>query len=319
MALIETWDESKPAGSRALSLGDNDIREDKRAVRERLAVEHNFFDDEAGETNIGIHKLVTLLEQASHPAQLANTLRIYSKLTGSYSELYSRHENESGQQLSLNGKLWIAALDIASAAQGDIITRGASTFQRLATGTSGQYLTTDGTDITWGSISAVSAGTQIGYAHAEDGAYQTFSYSTAFPGAGGIPQITEGGEYSEINVSYTPTTIGNLLLVRAVIQQPTRFGNGATQGSALFRTGTNDALGVAKFSGPSTNLGGSGGGGTISSVIEAEYTVTAVEAHAFVVRVSDDSITTAEVNGANSGQDYGGKLLSSLTVLEIKQ
>ena len=60
----KTWDETKPAGSRARSLGDDDIREFKYAIRERLATDHEFADDESGNDNIGYHKWMTLIEAA---------------------------------------------------------------------------------------------------------------------------------------------------------------------------------------------------------------------------------------------------------------
>ena len=66
--MAETWDESKPAGSRRPSLGDDDIREFKRAVRERLAEDHDFESTESpafGGTSstIGKHKFMTLVQR----------------------------------------------------------------------------------------------------------------------------------------------------------------------------------------------------------------------------------------------------------------
>lgn len=155
MAFVETWDESKPAGSRAVSLGDDDIREFKRAIRERLAEDHRFYASETGETIVGGHDKVTLGEVAADPTQVANAIILYSKLTGSYAELYSRHENEALQQLTRNGQLWIAALDVASEARGDIITRGASVWGRLGIGTANHVLKSDGTDPAYGTLHGV--------------------------------------------------------------------------------------------------------------------------------------------------------------------
>jgi hypothetical protein len=67
--MAETWDESKPAGSRSPALGDDDIREFKRAVRERLAEDHNFASTEnpafgaGGGYKIGKHDFVTLVQR----------------------------------------------------------------------------------------------------------------------------------------------------------------------------------------------------------------------------------------------------------------
>lgn len=69
--MAETWDESKPSGSRTPKLGDDDIREFKRAMRERMAEDHQFQATESpafgapGGYKIGKHKYLTLVEQAS--------------------------------------------------------------------------------------------------------------------------------------------------------------------------------------------------------------------------------------------------------------
>jgi hypothetical protein len=66
--MAETWDESKPAGSRSPTLGDDDVREFKRSMRERLAEDHEFESTESpafGATNykIGKHNFITLVQR----------------------------------------------------------------------------------------------------------------------------------------------------------------------------------------------------------------------------------------------------------------
>lgn len=67
--MAETWDESKPAGSRSPTLGDDDIRESKRAIRERAAEDHvaeateNPAFGAVGGYKIGKHKFVTLAQR----------------------------------------------------------------------------------------------------------------------------------------------------------------------------------------------------------------------------------------------------------------
>src|SRR3990167_3787974 len=118
MPFSAAWDPTKPGDGRDLALGAGDIREFKVQMQERSDVDGYFPTTDDAKT--GYHRKTTLIEQASDPTQVADTLILYSKLVGSYSELYSRHENASAQQLTLNGKLWIEALSIASIAQGDI-------------------------------------------------------------------------------------------------------------------------------------------------------------------------------------------------------
>lgn len=90
-SFVETWDETKPAGTRDLSLGDDDIREFKRGIRERLAVDHVFEDDEAGFTTIGYHNKCTLVEQSSDPSVVTDAGILYTKDDGSgNTDLYFR-------------------------------------------------------------------------------------------------------------------------------------------------------------------------------------------------------------------------------------
>lgn len=144
MAFSTVWDETKPAGSRDLNLGDDDIREFKKQLRERLEVDHYFLETEAADTKIGYHSKATFLEQAADPTSLANALIMYAKLSGSYSELFVQHENAGIVQLTSLGKLLASSLTIASEAQGDILYRGASGWVRLGAGTAGYVLSSGG-------------------------------------------------------------------------------------------------------------------------------------------------------------------------------
>lgn len=149
MVFTKTWDEDAPAGSDAALNGDNEIRDFKFAIRERLSEDHNFFADESGETNVGLHKKVSLLEVASDPASLADAMILYSKLADSFADLHLRHENAGVQRITRLGKLWIEALGIASEAQGDILINNGSKWTRLAVGANGKVLKSDGTDPSW--------------------------------------------------------------------------------------------------------------------------------------------------------------------------
>lgn len=142
MVFTSAWDQTKPAGSRNLNLGDDDIREFKQQVQERADIDGYFPSSDDAKT--GYHRKATLIEQASDPSQVADTVILYSKLVGSYSELHSRHENAAAQQLTLNGKLWVEGLTIASIAQGDIFYYDGTKVTRLGPGTSGYFLKTQG-------------------------------------------------------------------------------------------------------------------------------------------------------------------------------
>ncbi|MHC4639665.1 MAG: hypothetical protein ACYTBV_19530 [Planctomycetota bacterium] len=91
--MAETWDETKPAGSRNPIFGDDDIREFKRAMRERLAEDHEFESTESpafGDANykIGKHRYVTLLETSGDKTTLENEICIIAKNLAGNPEMY---------------------------------------------------------------------------------------------------------------------------------------------------------------------------------------------------------------------------------------
>lgn len=101
--MAETWNETTPAGTENPKQGDDRIRELKRAIRERLAADHHFestegtpFGDSGSE--IGFHKKVILIEQASDPITLANEMAVYCKDDGGTPEVFIRQES--------NGTVW---------------------------------------------------------------------------------------------------------------------------------------------------------------------------------------------------------------------
>jgi len=100
MAFTDTYNESYPAGSTPGNELDTAITQGvKRAFRERLAVDHNFFQSETGESNVGCHKKCTLLVQASDPAAVASAGILYTKDVSAKAELF--WEDEDGNVLQL--------------------------------------------------------------------------------------------------------------------------------------------------------------------------------------------------------------------------
>lgn len=80
---LETWDPSVPAGSRDISLGDDDLRSMKRALTERLGEDHEFQTDETGNNKIGYHKKVTFSPRTGDPTTVTGCGILYSKDVGS--------------------------------------------------------------------------------------------------------------------------------------------------------------------------------------------------------------------------------------------
>jgi hypothetical protein len=109
MAYTETWSEIQPGGSEARSLGDDRIREFKRAIRERLAADHNFKATEAGDDTIGYHIATHLLDNVSDPTPVAGTGIIFSKTVDGVIELCYSDEDGLVKQITTKGKLNVAA------------------------------------------------------------------------------------------------------------------------------------------------------------------------------------------------------------------
>jgi len=103
MANVPTnnWDETKPAGTRDINLGDDDIREFKTQVREIIAADHKIESANSGE-DWGHHNIVTLLVQAAM-ATVANAGRICSKSVSGIIELFYRDDAGTETQITSNG------------------------------------------------------------------------------------------------------------------------------------------------------------------------------------------------------------------------
>lgn len=102
---VYTWDETKPAGSRALSLGDDDIREFKAAIRERFATDHKAAADETAITTIGYHLKTTLIDLAGNPTAVGSAGIVFAKTVTGRVELCYMDDAGNVIQLTSSGKL----------------------------------------------------------------------------------------------------------------------------------------------------------------------------------------------------------------------
>ena len=129
MAFTKTWKdvEEKPTNANFGYEIDNYMRVLGYAVRERLAIEHNFFADEAGQVNIGMHKIVTLLVQTTITA-LADAGKIYTKDVGDKAELHFLDEDDNEIQITSAGKILVDSLDGVVKLVGDQTIAGVKTF-----------------------------------------------------------------------------------------------------------------------------------------------------------------------------------------------
>jgi len=172
-----SWDESSPAGSQGIKLGDNRIRELKTQIREVVDVDHKF-DSSGQDSDMGKHNKVSFLEAADIGTGAEGKTILGGQTVNSKCELVYTDEDDNdvvitsggglslpsikmtdgniligqadgtGQQKAMSGNATIdntgaVTFQVASEAQGDIIQRGAAAWERLAKGTAYQKLFTN--------------------------------------------------------------------------------------------------------------------------------------------------------------------------------
>lgn len=197
---------------------------------------------------------------------------------------------------------------MGSDARGDILFRGAANYQRLAAGTAGQALISGGAgaDPSWGDTQLV----QVVNAYTGE----LVTCNTAVPLDDTIMSNTEGDLI--LTKAITPKNALNNFLITVTCACAMNATSDAVA-IGLFHTiggvaqAASICMGVHKVDGDGNNNG-------IKS-ITFQHFMAAGEAVAktFTVRVGANSGATY-VNGRSGARIYGGVLISSLTIQEIK-
>lgn len=106
MALIPTtsYDPTSPAGSQAISLGDDAIRLLKVQIQEVINVDHDF-PSSGQATDVGQHKQVTLQEQADLGTGAAGATILGSQTVSGKGELVYTDEDDNDIQITSGGKI----------------------------------------------------------------------------------------------------------------------------------------------------------------------------------------------------------------------
>ena len=310
MSFTSAWDETKPAGSRNLNLGDDDIREFKQQVRERADVDSYFPSTDSAQT--GYHRKSTYAAQGSDPSAVSAALIAYAKTVSGAAELFVQHESAGVVQLTRLGKIWASALGIASEAQGDILFRGASIWDRLGAGTNGQFLKTQGAAANpiW-----ADALTTLTPANALSGSaikYSNYQRSDAVTCATNVPGNNSSRTSAEGNqiltVAHTPANASNILKIEVLVQ-----GNASQAGDvcAILMNGTTVlATGRAHMSAAAENL-------TDPICITLFMVAGTTSPITFNVNAGIET-GTFYLNSYNNSPVDNGKCYSSITVTEIK-
>lgn len=128
MAHSREWNESKPTGGEKIRLGDDEIRDTKRDIRERMQVDHKW--NESINTD-GFHKKVMFDEtQIVDPTTTGRAGCLYIKEVSGVKELFFKDAAGNIKQLTSGGKLNISS-DEAVLLSGDQTINGVKTFTSI--------------------------------------------------------------------------------------------------------------------------------------------------------------------------------------------
>jgi len=206
------------------------------------------------------------------------------------------------------GKVNVSALTVGSQATGDILyASSASAWARLGIGTSSQVLI-GGTTPSWASV-PLPNGSIVQIVNSQTGAVGTGSTTT--PNDDSIPQITEGNEI--LSLAITPTSATNKLFFQISVTVNESTNTGGAVAVALHRAGVNDALAVATADATSYN----GSSAPNPTLLNHYMTAPGTSTYTFSVRAGCDA-GAITWNGTNGARKYGGVLISSITIFEIK-
>lgn len=308
-----SWDETSPAGSQAISLGDDRIREMKTQLREVIDVDHKFGSSGSDADN-GCHDQVTLLEKADLGTGAVGKTILGSQTVSGKGELCYVDEDDTTIQLTTLGGINAAALVIASQAAGDLLVAASATaYKRFAKGTALQYLRMNAgaTDVEWAADPSFTptaanalSGSVIQVVNTQTAAQMTI---TAHPA-----DSTTALESSETTLiltrTITPSNASNKLLIRVVV-------NGSPSGADPIMTGIFiDSATTAV----AVNYAYVASGYEPLIVLEYFMTAGTTSEISFNVRLGVLA-NSYYLNGAGAGGAIGaGTQFSSITITEIK-
>lgn len=340
MANIPTvsWDETNPAGTQDISLGDDRIRELKTQIREVINVDHDFPSTGQAADN-GQHKQVTLQEQADLGTGAAGATILGSQTSGGKGELFYVDEDDNDIQLTKGGALYLGsgkldndqyllAVDNAGTGTVNILKVNTSdevVFGAVATLADGSMTASDAAPTTDTMITnkkyvddQIAANSAIGQQILIiDQTARSITNTTPFPIDDTAPLWNEGGEYEALEASITPKDATSIIVVEVDVQGVITAGNMGWFGAALFQdpSGSDACVACAHESHQSTDLAGSAGTSNHKARIVYSFVAGGTSAITFKVRVSCTS-GDAKVNYVNA-ITLGNKLSSSIKITEI--
>jgi len=266
--------------------------------------------------NLTVTKNATLPDSASKTdfhnmvdgATASGTVN-FSDLTGSAAQSQVPKLTSSGNLVDTG------ALTTASAAAGDVLYHNGTIWTRLAKD-EGKYLKSGASAVSWDtpSVAAVD-GMVVQVVNTQTGASATGT--TAIPIDDTIPQQTEGTEF--MTLAITPKRATNKLRIDVVfnLAHVDSANRERDTSIALFQDSTANAL-AATWRRNVTFDATSSGVNSGAMLLTYYMTAGTTSATTFKVRGGDDSGATITFNGSGGSRVFGGVMISSITITEIK-
>jgi hypothetical protein len=191
-------------------------------------------------------------------------------------------------------------LSFGSDAQGDVYYYAGSSIARLPAGTSGQFLQTKGS----GANPEWASGLVAQVTVVEMGEVASVG-STALPEDGVPPQLSDGNRVSALDITITPKSASNILLIETNVLGAIRVDN-TNRGIAIFDASLSSAIGG--------NLAFNAGGGLLSRMIAStKVTAGTTSQKSFRIHIGSFNGGTCFVNGTNASATpaYGSTIPTS--------
>lgn len=251
---------------------------------------------------------------------------VYSKLTLTNSvvnaDIYSAAAIADTKLATLTtaGKVNFSALVVGSQATGDIAyASSSSVWTRLAAGTTSQVLIGGASAPSWGALPAAAqpSGSVVQTIKTTYATYASLG-TTAIVLDDSAVTWAEGNEVTGLATTITPSSNSNYLIIDAIAHISKSSNNGAAIGIALFQdpSGTDASLAFESYYVLNVL-------DTTTTALRLRFIKTSpgTSSTTFKFRIGSDSSNTLVINGkaaATAGRIFGGTLISSVVIREIK-
>lgn len=296
-AFSNTFDTSAPDGGDDPAEADNNMRRIQAAIQERENVDHYWplTGTEVSDADAGEHrKLIIRTLSAGEVAALSATKAYLYRLVTD-GELYFKDASNNTIKLTVGGIL------------NSLNLTGAQTAAGVKTFSSSPIVPAPTTNLQAATKKYVDEHGTVQIVNTQTGAVSSGN-TTVIPNDDTIPQNIEGDEF--MTLAITPTSATNKLKIDVV------FIYSADQtrnvGIALFQDTTANALAAIQDSTPVE------GDRVITSSFSHYMTAGTTSETTFKVRAGVDVAGQLHFNGISIGRKFGGVLVSSITITEIK-